>query len=215
MESPPLQSERPEMGRRLQREFFARPTLRVAQDLIGKRLVRVEEDGRLLTGLIVETEAYVSGEDLACHGKAGRTRRNQALWGPPGRAYVYFTYGMHWLLNFVTEREGFPAAVLIRAVRPERGIDLMERRRGQVGGRRLTDGPAKLCQAFAIDGRFDGCDICQSDSPLYVEWRPRIKRQEIQRGPRIGINTVPEPWKSIPWRFWIDFAPGVDRGEMG
>ncbi len=214
MERPARQSKRPRMGRRLQREFFARPTLEVAQDLLGKRLVRVEEEGRLVTGLITETEAYITGEDLACHAKAGRTRRNQALWGPPGVAYVYFTYGMHWLLNFVTEKDGFPAAVLIRAVWPERGIDLMAQRRGKVGERRLTDGPAKLCQAFAIDGRLDGRDLCQPDSPLYLEWRPRIQRRLIQRGPRIGINSVPEPWKSIPWRFWIDFAPDLDRGEM-
>ncbi len=214
MVGPSHQSERLEMGRRIERDFFARSTLEVAQDLLGKRIVRVEEEGRLSTGLITETEAYISGEDLACHAKAGRTPRNEALWGPPGMTYVYFTYGMHWLLNFVTEKEGFPAAVLVRAVWPERGVDLMERRRGRIGGRRLTDGPAKLCQAFAIDGQLDNADLCQPDSPLYLEWRPAVSPESIHRGPRVGINSVPEPWKSIPWRFWIDFAPGLDRGEM-
>lgn len=203
------------MGKRLQREFFARPTLEVARDLLGKRIARVGDDGSVLTGLITETEAYITGEDLACHAKSGKTRRNRVLWGPPGHAYVYFTYGMHWLLNFVTEAEGFPAAVLIRGMSPLCGIETMRTRRGNVPLRRLADGPAKLCQALDIDGRFDGRDLCRPDSLLYLESRPGIPDDKIHRGPRVGIDSVPEPWKSIPWRFWIDFAPPTVRGEMG
>src|SRR5688572_13882499 len=101
--------------------FYARPTLTVARELLGARLVRIL-DGVRLEGLISETEAYVGETDLGCHAKAGRTRRTQVMYGPPGRAYVYFTYGHHWMLNAVTEAEGFPAAVLIRAIQPLQGV---------------------------------------------------------------------------------------------
>ena len=185
----------------LDRSFFARPTLRVAEELLGKRLLRIEANGETLSGLITETEAYIGPEDLACHGKSGETARNRSLWGAPGRTYVYFTYGMHWLLNFVTEREGFPAAVLIRAIEPERGVETMRLRRNGAPSERLTDGPAKLCQALDIDGKLDGVDVCGPDSPIRLQHRPRIDASLVLRGPRVGINSVPEPWKSIPWRF--------------
>ncbi len=106
------------------RDFFNRPTLKVARDLIGTRLVRILE-GQKLVGLITETEAYISEKDLACHAKAGLTPRTAVMFGEPGHAYVYFTYGNHWMLNVVTEREGFPAAVLIRAIQPVEGVDIM------------------------------------------------------------------------------------------
>jgi DNA-3-methyladenine glycosylase len=189
------------MSEPLDRSFFARPTLQVAEELLGKRLLRVEPDGQTLTGLIIETEAYIGPRDLACHGKSGRTARNSNLWGPPGLTYVYFTYGMHWLLNFVTERDDFPAAVLIRAILPERGVEKMRLRRNGAPARRLTDGPAKLCQALAIDGAMDGVDACAPDSPIRLQDRPGIASERILRGPRVGIDSVPEPWKSVPWRF--------------
>jgi len=157
-----------------------------------------------VSGLIVETEGYVGAEDLGCHARAGRTRRNRSIWGPAGHAYVYFTYGMHWMLNFVTEKEDFPAAVLIRAVIPEEGVEYMLERRGARGHRHLADGPAKLCQAFDIDISFDGQDLCATDSQLFVENTDLDLNGQVRTTPRIGLNNVPEPWKSIPWRFLVD-----------
>ena len=110
--------------RRLSREFFARDTPAVARYLLGARLVRML-DGQRLSGLIVECEAYVGRDDTACHASRGRTSRTEVMFGPPGFAYVYFTYGMHWMLNVVTEKEGFPAAVLLRAIQPLEGIETM------------------------------------------------------------------------------------------
>src|SRR5512139_559864 len=107
-------------GYRLPRDFFARDTVLVARELLGKNLVRVQ-NGQRLGGAILETEAYNGEVDLGCHARAGRTPRTQVMYGPPGHAYVYFTYGMHWMLNFVTQEEGFPAAVLIRAILPLEG----------------------------------------------------------------------------------------------
>src|SRR5512140_540536 len=127
------------------REFYDRLTLNVARDLIGARLVSIL-DGERLAGLITETEAYVGETDLGSHAKAGRTPRTLVMYGPPGHAYVYFTYGNHWMLNVVTQREGIPEAVLIRAIQPVEGVDVMlERRSG-----RDTFGPGKLAQALGI-----------------------------------------------------------------
>src|SRR4030042_3855228 len=108
--------------------FYNRPTLTVARDLLGARLVRIL-DGVRLTGIITETEAYNGETDLGCHAKSGKTPRNAVMFGRPGHAYIYFTYGMHWMLNAVTEREGFPAAVLLRAIKPLEGIDVISARR--------------------------------------------------------------------------------------
>lgn len=189
-------------ARRLPRRFFARPTLTVARELLGQRLVRLERGGGRTSGRIVEVEAYIGPDDLGCHAKAGRTLRNATMWGAPGHAYVYFTYGMHWMLNFVTEAEGFPAAVLVRGIVPEEGLARILRRRGQSPAA-LADGPAKLCQALAIDGRFDGHDLCLPEARLFVEACPRVSPRRVTRGPRVGLNTVPEPWRSVPWRFRI------------
>lgn len=192
------------MAKRLQRQFFDRPTLQVARELLGQRLVCLQEDGRRLAGRIVEAEAYVGTEDLGCHARAGRTPRNAVMWGPPGHAYVYFTYGMHWMLNVVTEADGFPAAVLIRALRAEEGIEVMQQRRGTQNRALLASGPARLCQALGIDRRFNGEDLCAPDSRLFLEAMPPVPEEQIRRGPRIGLNSVPEPWESIPWRWWVD-----------
>ncbi|HLE13386.1 MAG TPA: DNA-3-methyladenine glycosylase, partial [Anaerolineales bacterium] len=140
---------------RLPRDFFAQPTLQVARALLGTRLVRLG-NGRRIAGLIVEAEAYRGEQDLGCHARAGLTPRTRLMFGDPGHAYVYFTYGKHWMLNFVTEAQGFPAAVLVRALLPVEGLDLIAARRDGQPAERWTDGPAKICQALAIDGRLNG-----------------------------------------------------------
>ena len=149
----------------LPRSFFDRPTQSVARELLGCRLIR-KLAGTLLVGAIVETEAYVGERDLACHAKVGRTPRTRIMYGPPGFAYVYFTYGMHWMLNLVTEPEGFPAAVLIRAIQPLEGTSCMQDRRGGKPLSQLANGPAKLTQALGIAREENGLDCCRPDSPL-------------------------------------------------
>ncbi len=191
---------------RLNRDFFKRSTLAVARALLGQRLVRLENGALRTSGLIVETEAYIGTEDLGCHARAGRTPRNETMWGPPGHAYVYFTYGMHWMLNFVTESDGYPAAVLIRSLIPREGLERIRQRRSGRHDSVLTNGPAKLCQALAVDRSLDGADLCHPTSTLFVETEPQIVDAHVINGPRIGLNTVPEPWKSIPWRFRVDQA---------
>ncbi len=194
----------------LPRSFFARPTLEVARDLLGAKLVRVE-DGRRISGIIVETEAYVGEGDLGCHARAGLTPRTRVMYGPPGHAYVYFTYGMHWLFNVVTEREGFPAAVLIRAIQVVEGEDLVAVRRKGRPRREWTNGPAKLCQALHITGDLNGLDLCTPGAPLFLEAGDPVSDSRVTTGPRVGLNTVPEPWKSIPWRFRV-MEEGERRG---
>jgi DNA-3-methyladenine glycosylase len=178
--------------------FYARPTLTVARELLGAQLVRIL-DGRRLAGIITEAEAYVGEQDMGCHARSGKTKRNAVMYGPPGHAYVYFTYGMHWMLNAVTEREGFPAAVLIRAMDVVEGEDITSARRQG----RDTTGPAKLTQALGIDAALNGASLCDPDSDLWIEAGTPVAVSDIITGPRIGLDTVPEPWKSMPWRFQI------------
>ncbi len=208
---------------RLDRRDFNRATLEVCRGLLGQRLVKLEPDGTRLSGLIVEAEAYIGQEDKGCHASAGLTPRNETMWGPPGHAYVYFTYGMHWMLNLVTEGAGRPAAVLLRTLLPVEGVSKMQERRTawrrarRVHGSapwenetkraagnpaQFTDGPAKICQALGIDRNWNGHDLCSPDSRLFVEKQPALRG--VTTGPRVGLNSVPEPWKSIPWRFRVD-----------
>jgi DNA-3-methyladenine glycosylase len=184
------------MVKPLPASFYARSTLTVARELIGARLVRILEGVRL-AGLIVETEAYIGEDDLGCHAKSGKTKRNAAMYGLPGSAYVYFTYGHHWMLNAVTEREGFPAAVLLRGIDPLEGSEVMSRRRSG----RDTLGPGKLTQALGMDGLLNGVDLCTQDSGFWIEAGTPVASDDITTGPRVGLYTVPEPWKSMPWRF--------------
>ncbi len=189
--------------------FYARPARTVAVDLLGKRLVRLI-NGRRLSGLIVETEAYCDAaeRDLACHGdkaNGGRpTPRTAVMFGPAGFAYVYFTYGMHWMFNVVTGEEGQANAVLARALQPEEGGELMAEYRNGRPRREWTNGPAKLAQALAIDKSFNGANLCAADSvmSLWIEDAPPILPEDIASGPRIGLGKTPEPWLSIPWRYW-------------
>jgi len=184
--------------RPLPRSFYNRPTLTVARALLGTRLVRIL-DGRRLSGLITEAEAYIGQEDLGCHAKAGKTPRNAVMFGPPGHAYVYFTYGMHWMLNAVTEADGFPAAVLIRAFQPDEGREIIAARRDG----RDTRGPAKLTRALAIERAQNGVDLCDPSGGLWIEAGVPVRDDQVLTGPRVGLYTVPEPWKSMPWGFRI------------
>ncbi len=184
----------------LPRRFYNRPTLEVARDLLGTRLVRIE-NGQRISGLILETEAYCGETDLGCHAKAGLTNRTAPLYGPPGHAYVYFTYGHHWLFNVVTRPAGEPEAVLVRAILPLEGIDVIEQRRGQQPRQRWTDGPGKLAQALGIDGRLNTHNLTALDAEVFIERARPLPDAFVTTTPRIGLYTVPEPWKSTPWRF--------------
>lgn len=186
-------------------EFYDRPTLQVARELLGMRLVRIL-DGVRLSGIITETEAYIGESDLGCHARAGRTERTAVMYGSPGHAYVYFTYGMHWMLNVVTEAEGFPAAVLLRAIQPLDGLEIISANRQG----RDTKGPAKLTQALAIQKKFNNCDLCTPSANLWIEQGQQFLDKNVTIGPRVGLYTVPEPWKSIPWRFRL-----IDKSRAG
>ncbi|HET9233749.1 MAG TPA: DNA-3-methyladenine glycosylase [Candidatus Eisenbacteria bacterium] len=196
---------RRQRGRILPLAFFERPTLEVARDLLGCLLCRREDDGTLTAGRIVETEAYIGEDDPACHARAGLTPRTRVLYGPPGRSYVYFTYGMHYLFNAVTESKGRPAAVLVRALRPEAGLERMMARRGTQAVRDLARGPARLCEAMDID--LDCNDVSLRGPILTLRedgWAP----DRIASGPRIGIRHGADR----PWRFWIEGEAHVSRG---
>ena len=173
---------------RLPREFFARSVDEVAPDLIGVTLL---VDG--VGGTIVEVEAY-DQEDPAAHSFRGKTARNASMFGPPGHAYVYRSYGIHWCLNFVCEPEEVASAVLVRALEPVRGLDEMRRRRGLEDERLLCAGPGRLCQALGITREHDGLPLDEAPFRLL----PRTEEPEIATGPRIGITlAVDRPWRYV------------------
>ena len=184
----------------LNRNFYNRPTLDVARDLLGKKLVH-RVDGVELSGIIVETEAYCGAGDSACHAHRGRTERNAVMFGPPGYAYVYFTYGMHYLINLVTEEEGNPCAVLLRSIEPISGLKEMQARRKR-HGKELTNGPAKLCQALGIDKSFNGWDVTRGDR-LWVENHQNERPFMVLSTPRIGIDYASRKDREALWRFLL------------
>ncbi len=195
----------------LPRTFYDRDTVRVARELLGTYLVR--QVGHLwIVGRIVETEAYVGLEDKASHASVGKTARNAVMFGPPGFAYVYLIYGMHYCMNVVTEREGYPAAVLIRALEPVEGIEFMRARRRRKRDIELTNGPAKLCQALDIDIRFNGHDLCAGEH-LWIHPGILKSTEEIVSGPRVGVKGD-ERALSVPWRFAIRGNPYVSRPRL-
>jgi DNA-3-methyladenine glycosylase len=182
------------------RDFFDRSVHEVARELIGHELT-IGETG----GVIVETEAY-EADDPACHAYIGRTTRNQVLFGPPGYAYVYLSYGIHSLLNFVTEPEGSASAVLIRALEPTRGVDLMGERRRQESVEQLCSGPGKLTEALGVDLSLNGADLLGPPFELGEpagDWRG----VEVVTGPRIGITKAAE----LPWRYCVKGSRFVSR----
>ena len=194
---------------RLSRSFYARDTLTVARELLGQRLVRLLDSERI-SGRIVEVEAYVGERDQASHARFGRTRRNKPMYGPPGHAYVYLIYGMHHCLNVVTERDGYPAATLIRALEPLEGIEEMRTRRGGRPDKQLTSGPARLCQALDIGRQFDGADLCAPDALLFLEEDAEVPDAAVASGPRVGVRGD-EVAVTVPWRFYVRENRNVSR----
>ena len=177
-----------------------RPTLEVLNAILGKVLVH-ERRGRRTSGIIVEAEAYIGEDDPACHAAPGPTRRNAPLYGPPGRAYVYLNYGLHYLVNAVTEAEGSPAAILIRALVPLEGIETMRRRRGGAPDERLCNGPGNLTQALGIDLRQNTFDL--ATSPLRLEDHG-FEVADVAYSKRIGIRVGTDKL----WRATASLAPG-------
>jgi DNA-3-methyladenine glycosylase len=205
----------------LPRTFYDRPTLTVARGLLGKVLVHHTPEG-VASGMIVETEAYIGEDDPACHAAPGPTRRNAPLYGRPGMAYVYLNYGIHYLVNAVTEAQGRPAAVLIRALEPLDGIELMLKRRGPPRtsssvlrtsslssslSSSLCRGPGNLTRALGITLSENLLDL--THGPLTIEERG-LSVGRVSRGPRIGIRVAVER----PWRFWIRGHPAVSGAQI-
>ncbi len=196
--------------------FYEQHTLAIARQLLGKTLVTVPEDDpeAVTAGIIVETEGYIAPEDPACHAYMGRTPRNDVMWGEPGQAYVYFTYGNHWMINVVTGPEGVAAAALIRAVQPLLGLEIMRLRRGlhrlkgKPDDRNLTNGPGKLCQAMGLTGRlnrqsFQGPQLYLTSTPADYT----LPLFETVETTRIGITRGVD----LPWRFYVKGQPYVSR----
>jgi DNA-3-methyladenine glycosylase len=206
----------------LPREMFARGSVEVAPTLLGCVLEHETPDG-LVAVALTEVEAYNGEADPASHAYRGRTARNAVMFGPPGHAYVYFTYGMHFCVNLVCQPEGTASAVLLRAGRVIEGVDLAAARRAAgrdrarvgvagtrsaergVAERDLARGPARLCQALGVTRAQNGADVCDPASPLRVRWPDRPLPQGISQGPRIGISVAAE----VPWRFWVTGDPTV------
>jgi len=195
------------------REFFARPSVPVAPDLLGCVLEHQTEAG-LVAVELTEVEAYAGASDPASHAYRGKTARNAVMFGPPGHAYVYFTYGMYFCVNLVCLGNGSASAVLLRAGRIIEGEELARARRTRgtatIPFRDLARGPARLCLALDIDRSLDGADVCVPASPLRMRWpdartAARSADKKVLSGPRVGISAAAE----VPWRFWIEGEPTV------
>lgn len=196
--------------RKLPRSFYAgADPLAIARNLLGCRLVVPTRDGTRVSGIIVETEAYTGPEDKAAHSYGNRrTNRNEVMYGPPGRAYVFFIYGMHFHFNVVTNRESIPHAILIRAIEPEEGIEIMRQRRQVKDSRQLTSGPGKLCSALGVDRSYNMADL--TGNKIWIERGRKVDPSEIERGPRVGIDYA-EEYIDVPWRFWLRDNINVSR----
>lgn len=195
---------------KLPRDFYTRRNvLQVARELLGKRLVVAGADEALVSGMIVETEAYRGPLDKASHAYGHRrTLRTETMYGLGGTAYVYFIYGMYSQFNVVTNVAEIPHAILVRAIEPLEGIDVMRRRRGVKSDRDLTNGPGKLCIAMNINRRFNRADLLGDE--VWIEEHEKIKPRQIAAGPRIGISYAQE-YVTKPWRFWIRDNSYVSR----
>lgn len=200
-------------SKRLDQDFFTRTdTLRIARDLLGKLLVVPTEDGRRVSGMIVETEAYLGEVDKAAHSYGGRrTARNEITYAAGGHVYVFFVYGMYYQLNLVTGLADHPHVVLIRAVEPVEGIEVMRERRGEMKDKNLTSGPGKLCIALGITRELNGEDLM--GERIWVEEYRKIKKSEIAVGPRVGIDYA-EEFIDMPWRFWVKDNQFVSKAKQ-
>jgi DNA-3-methyladenine glycosylase len=190
----------------LPRTFYARDVVAVGRDLLGKQVIRVTAEG-LVAGRIVEVEAYLAADDSANHAARGLNRRNASMFGPPGHAYVYAIHS-RWCLNAVTEPEGVPSAVLIRAVEPLAGLELMQQRRHGPPARDLARGPARLCEAFGIDRRLDGWDLTRGEQ-LWISAAAGepIDAAEIGTSKRVGVTSAHD----LPLRFFVRGSPYVSK----
>jgi DNA-3-methyladenine glycosylase len=196
------------LGRRLPRSFFARPSTEVAPDLLGRVLARTLADGTRLAARLVEVEAYEQG-DPASHSYKGRpTARTQVMFGPPGRLYVYFSYGQHFCSNVVTGPDGFGSAVLLRAAQPLQGIEVMAANRGTDDVRLLCSGPARLTQAFGIARADNGTDLVRDLSLILLSGAP-LSPRAIGKSTRIGVSVGGER----PWRFFERSSSFVSPGR--
>jgi DNA-3-methyladenine glycosylase len=193
-------------ARALPRAFFARGPRALARALLGRVLVHDDPRAGRLAGRIVETEAYGGADDPASHAYRGRTARNAVMFGPPGHLYVYFTYGMHHCVNVVCAPPDRAAAVLVRALAPVTGLEVMAGRRGTTDPTRLARGPGSLARALGLDRRHDGADL--TSGPLWIADLPaRREGRRVARGPRIGIRHAAER----PWRYWLEGHPCASR----
>ena len=200
--------------RELPRRFYEPSAMVVAPALLGHWLIRNTPNG-LCGGAIVETEAYLAG-DPACHGAPGPTARNRVMFGEPGHAYVYFIYGNHYCMNVVCRPSGMAEAVLIRAVEPEFGVEILRANRAGRPDVELTNGPGKLCAALEIDRKLDGADLCDAGAPLLIARHPQARRFRKLRGPivtatRVGITKAAD----LPLRFYLEASSWVSRRMAG
>lgn len=197
-------------ARKLPREFYTRTNvLTVARNLLGKLLVVPAPNGQRVSGMIVETEAYRGPLDRASHAYGGRrTKRTETMYGLGGTVYIFFVYGMYNQFNVVTNVENVPHAVLVRALQPIEGIELMRQRRHGQPDRNLTNGPGKLCIALGIDRRLDRADLLGDH--VWLEDGEHMPSRKIASGPRIGIDYA-EEWVKKPWRFWVRDNQYVSR----
>jgi DNA-3-methyladenine glycosylase len=186
-------------------DFYRQPVVEAARNLLGKRLVH-QIDGQQISGWICETEAYDGESDRACHARSGKTARNSVMYGEAGHAYVYFTYGMHWMLNCVCGDEGYPAAILIRALVPVEGLEYIANRREGIARKDWCSGPARLTRALSIGQECNGVSLTELSSGLYIEEGMAVPENRMTRTPRIGIQYAGEPWVSLPWRFVVQDA---------
>ena len=195
---------------KLKREFYTRSNvLTISRELLGKLLVVPADDGQRVAGMIVEVEAYRGPDDRASHAYGGRrTKRTETMYQEGGIAYVYFVYGMYYQFNVVSNVADVPHAILVRALEPVEGLDVMRERRHSHPDHNLTNGPGKLCVAMGIDRQLDKADLL--GDRVWLEGFRKVQPSQIAKGPRIGIDYA-EEWIDKPWRFWISDNTYVSR----